>query len=264
MKVKSPTAGLSPAQKTSLRDEGFVRLPGLMPLPLVEAARRAINAALSGGCTELCPGDPEPEGVTGAMEAVRDTPAIRDLLHNSPLLGLAEGLLGGLDPAAKPRGWIVLRYPQLERHAKGPTYHIDGVYTHDERFEDGASNRISRGQLNTNTLKFAIYLSDVPKPDSGNYSVIPGSHRRIAAHVKKHGWEILNEGMPKIDLGRPHQIIGRAGDVVLNNYLLAHDGEQNLSPDIRYAVFFDLAQTEHRARWREALADPWLEWPGLG
>lgn len=260
-KVKT---ALTAAEARHFREQGFVVLPGFVPRAMAEEARRSINAALSGGCAELCPGDPEPSGVTGAMEAVRDTPAISGLLRDSGLLPLAESLLGGLDPAAKPRGWIVLRYPQLERSAKGSNFHIDGVYSRDDELEaSGEAHRIERGTLNTNTLKVAVYLSDLPRPDSGNFSVIPGSHLRMAEFVHKNGWEALLKGMPDLDLGRPLQITGRAGDAVLVHYLTVHDGEQNLSPDIRYAVFFDLAQVRHQSLWREALADPWLEWPGL-
>lgn len=254
---------LTSAQKKQLREEGYVHLPGAVPRPLVDSARRAINATLSGGYPARMPADPVPEDTYKAMQALGPTPVINDLIARTALQGLAESLLGGVDWDCKPTGWIVLRYPQMERLAETPNFHVDGVYMRDEEFEDGAPNRIAPNELCTNTLKIGVYLSDVPRTDCGNFTVLQGSHLRLAKHLKKHGWEVLKKGLPKIDLGKPKQIVGRAGDAILCHYMLAHEGEQNLSPDIRYAVFFNLAQKEHKSRWQAALTDPWLEWPGL-
>lgn len=254
---------LTPAQKKFFREQGYLHLPRVVPRPRVDAALRVVNAALVGdGCAELCPGDPEPVGMSKAIGALRDAPEINALLRESPLAATAESLLGEIDWQANPRGWLVLRFPQLKRLEQEPRYHIDGVYTADHT--SLSDIRIRQGTVSTNSMKVTVYLNDVPREDSGNFALYPGSHLLMARHLREKGWETLLDGMPKLDYGRPPvQIRGRAGDAILCHYLLVHDGVQNLSPHIRYAVFFDLAEKEHNARWKESLVDPWLEWPGL-
>lgn len=258
------TMQLTPAQKTHLREHGFVQLPGIVPRRLIDGALRSVNIALSGGSTELCSGDPDPTGISKAVDALQGTPPINDLVLRSPLKAVAEDLLGEVNWHVKPKGWLVLRYPRPDTDPpKRPNYHIDGIYSRDEAFPDEAYGRIPQGEINSSSMKAMVYLSDVPSPDSGNFTVVPGSHLAMAKHLKKVGWEVLRKGCPKIPLGEPRQILGRAGDAVICHYLLLHDGEKNRSPHIRYAAFFNLSQARHHAQWRESLCDPFLEWPGL-
>lgn len=71
------------------------------------------------------------------------------------------------------------------------------------------------------------------------------------------------EGMPEVALPEPVPVSGRAGDVVLCHYQLAHAAGPNTSPHIRYAVYFRLEHVDHgRQKW-ECLIDVWREWPGM-
>jgi hypothetical protein len=44
---------------------------------------------------------------------------------------------------------------------------------------------------------------------------------------------------------------------------LAHGIAPNVSPHIRYAIFFRLSHEEHRADWKAPMTDLWLHWPGI-
>ncbi|MBX2812506.1 MAG: hypothetical protein KTR25_11880 [Myxococcales bacterium] len=70
----------------------------------------------------------------------------------------------------------------------------------------------------------------------------------------------LRQGMPDVRLGAPQQLLVRAGDVVLANYLLAHAATVNTSARQRRAVFFRLALSDlDDQRW-ERLVRPWSGW----
>jgi ectoine hydroxylase-related dioxygenase (phytanoyl-CoA dioxygenase family) len=70
-------------------------------------------------------------------------------------------------------------------------------------------------------------------------------------------------GMPEVPLPAPQSVTGRAGDVVLCHYQLAHATGPNVSPHIRYAAYFRLEHVDHaRQKW-ECLTDVWREWPGM-
>ncbi|HEX6970994.1 MAG TPA: phytanoyl-CoA dioxygenase family protein, partial [Limnochordia bacterium] len=100
------------------------------------------------------------------------------------------------------------------------------------------------------------------RPFSGNLTVWPGTHRLYEAYFREHGPEALLNGMPPIELPEPVQLTGRAGDVVLCHYQLAHGVAMNVSPHVRYAVYFRLTYSE-RQDWRAPMTDIWLEWPGM-
>ena len=54
-------------------------------------------------------------------------------------------------------------------------------------------------------------------------------------------------------------MVGRAGDLLLAHYLLGHNIGGNTSGVTREAVYFRLRREGHRARWRDCVQDPLLE-----
>ena len=64
-------------------------------------------------------------------------------------------------------------------------------------------------------------------------------------------------------LPKPVPVTGRAGDIVLAHYQMAHAVSPNLSGDIRYMCFFRLSVrglANHRV---ESMLDIWRDWPKL-
>jgi len=61
----------------------------------------------------------------------------------------------------------------------------------------------------------------------------------------------------------PLQVTGRAGDVALVHYQLAHSVGPNISPNVRYAIFFRLKHVVHDDRKWEAMTDLWLDYEGM-
>jgi len=71
------------------------------------------------------------------------------------------------------------------------------------------------------------------------------------------------EKMPPIDIGDPVQITGKAGDIVLCHYQLAHGIASNMSPHIRYALYYRLKHEEHDSVWKETYKNIWMHYPGI-
>lgn len=111
-----------------------------------------------------------------------------------------------------------------------------------------------------NPAEIQIYVSE---PYSGNLAVWPGTHRIYERYFREHGPESLLDGMPPVELPQPTQLMGHAGDVVLCHYQLAHGVAQNVSPHVRYAIYFRLHHVNHDMQWKEAMTDIWVEWAGM-
>ncbi len=238
------------SSRQALLTAGYVSLPGIVPQRQVAAALHTINRAL---------GDRGMEPALLAQFRSRSytpeeqrAPAITELFTQTPLQALAAAWLGQVSPVES--GQIALRFPNTAA-PRPPRAHLDGMHT--------PTNGVPPGEIRNFTALVGVFLSDVPAPDCGNFSVWPGSHLRHAEHFRAHGPGVLLHGMPPLELGSPRQLTARAGDAVLCHYLLGHGVAENASPHVRYAVFFRLTRADHAAvRW-EAMCQPWLEWPGL-
>ena len=167
---------------------------------------------------------------------------------------MAEALLGAGRVKRPDSGQIALSFP-TDGPASTPHPHLDGMYT--------PTNGVPRGQILSFSMLVAVLLSPVEAKDRGNLVVWPATHHLYEAYFRRRGPRSLLEGMPEVALPEPVAVTGRAGDVVLCHYQLAHAAGANTSPHVRYAVYFRLEHVDHgRQRW-EALTDIWREWPGM-
>jgi hypothetical protein len=239
-------------QRQAIYDDGLVHLPGIVPQETVNAALRAINASL--GTAGLPPDKLRTYRSQSYCPELQSTPAITDLLHASPLWQLAESAIGVDKIRPVTSGQIALRFP-TSGPAHPPGVHIDGMHTPD--------NGVPAGTIWNFTALIGVFLSDVPAPDSGNFSVWRGSHRAYETYFREHGPEALLNGMPPVEVGEPEQVLAKAGDAVLAHYQLGHGIAGNASPHIRYAIFFRLFHVDHDSvRW-ECMTDIWREWEGM-
>ena len=86
----------------------------------------------------------------------------------------------------------------------------------------------------------------------------------IADYIAKNGTDSLRDGLGrKIEMPEGVQITGKAGDAVICHYQLAHDKEQNLSHQIRYAAYWRLWHKDAERCQPEGLTDIWREWPAI-
>jgi len=239
---------LAETEQESLVREGYVRVAAAVPPPRIAAALRAINHSIGQG---LCPGDLPTFRARSFCPELQRAPVILELL--GAVWPLVESLLGEGRVEPVRSGQIALAFPQLEPAAP-PYPHLDGLHT--------PTNGVPSGEVRSFTLLVGVMLSDVV-PGAGNLTVWPGSHRLYEAYFREHGPRSLLKDMPPVALPEPVEVTGRAGDLVLCHYQLAHAVGANTSSHVRYAAYFRLKSLGHDDRRWECLTDLWGEWPGV-
>jgi hypothetical protein len=218
---------------------------------MVDRALHAINASVGEGMNR---DEMEILRAQSFCPELREQPIIRDLFGKTPLFDIAESLLGK-DNAKYGRGQIALRFPLHQDPPRAPGWHIDGVPT--------ATNGVTPGGLDSFTMLVAVLLSDLPQENMGNFSVWPRSHRVLEEFFQQRSFDDFQQESRQLDLGTPQQITGKAGDVVICHYQMAHGIAPNTSPFVRYAVFFRVKHPQHNEQKPQQLSNLWLEWPGI-
>jgi hypothetical protein len=243
---------LSHLQKREIYEQGFVQIPGVVPRVMVNAALRAINHSLGEGM----PPDEitRMRAQTYCRELTRE-PAITELINGTPAWSLAESAIGAVKIKPVGSGQIALRFPSMADPPPPARPHLDGMYS--------PTNGVPEGTIQNFTALLAVLLSDLPGPHAGNFTVWPGTHHLYERYFCEHTPQSLLNGMPDIALPEPHQINGQAGDIVLCHYQIAHGVTPNVSPHIRYAVFFRLTHIDHAEQKWESMTDIWREWEGM-
>jgi hypothetical protein len=180
---------------------------------------------------------------------------ILDLLYETRAWEIVESVIAPQKCKLEGKPQIALRFPVMQTPGEMHP-HIDGMYS--------ANNSVRKGTIFSFTALVGIMLSDVPNQYWGNFTGWPGTHRMFAEYFKEHGTGILRKGLPPVKLPEPEQILAKAGDMILCHYLTAHTVVANVSPYIRYAVFFRIRHISHSLHGEKVFTDLWHEWPGIG
>jgi hypothetical protein len=239
-------------QKRHFAEHGFVHVPGVVPRIMVDRALQAINHSLGEG---MDPAEITRFRARSYCPELQGTPPITDLLNRTPAFALAESLVGEGNIAPVSSGQIALRFPTMQDPPPLPNPHLDGMHT--------PTNGVPAGEILSFTLLLGVMLSDLDRPFAGNLAVWPGTHRIYEHYFRERGPQSLLQGMPDVPIPPPVQLTGRAGDVVLCHYQLAHGISPNVSPHVRYAIYFRLHHVAHATQKWEAMTNIWLEWDGL-
>ena len=247
---------LTPQEKRAFRQDGYLKLAGAVPRIMVDRALRAINHSLGAegmNKDEL----PTLRARSYCGEIQRD-PAITDLFNRSTIFPLAESLLGSGNVLPAGAGQIALRFPAAPATDPGPPRgHLDGI--------GSGLNGQAKGQYRRGFTGLAVVLLSKLEADySGNFTVWPGSHLFFEDYFKEHGHQVLENGMPKVDLPNgPLQLQGEPGDVILAHHQIVHTAAPNASAHVRYAAIFRLSHKDCKEIGHDAYTDIWREWPGI-
>jgi len=247
---------LSLAQKREFHEQGYIKVSGVVPKVMIDAALRAVNHSIG----EVGLGGEDMENNRSAFFCAEllEAPVILDLYNKTPVIDIAEDLMGkgNVLPvvAAKP-------YPRFPlppgEDAPEPRGHIDGI--------GSGTNGMAKGVYRRGFTAFAvIYLADLLEPNAGNFTVWPKSHRAYQDYFQEVGHEILAEGMPRIDMPEgPVMVTANAGDLILAHHQMLHTGGPNASPNVRHAVIARLRHKDVAEIEYDAYTDIWREWPGM-
>lgn len=247
---------LTQSQKRSFYEEGYLKIPGVVPQIMVDAALQVINHSL--GEEGMNKDDLPTLRAQSYCKESRQSPAITDLFNKTPVFSLGESLMeeGKLEKTGA--GQIALRFPRpLGAEPPPPRGHLDGL--------GSGLNGSAKGTYRRGFTALAVVLLSPLRGDYwGNFTVWPRSHRFFEDYFKEHGPEVLEEGMPRVELPEgPVMITGEPGDVVLAHHQIVHTAAPNASPHIRYAAIFRMRHAEAAEFGNQAFTDIWHEWPGV-
>lgn len=243
---------LTYAQKKDFYENGYVVVPGVVPRVMIDRAVKAINHSLGEGVERENMGKYRSQTYCPELGTSRE---IMDLLEKTPAFALVESAVGRGDLLTDTDGQIALRFPTLQDPPGSPGPHLDGWVSP----EGGSPEQYIFGF----TALIGVFLSDVSAPGRGNFTVWPGTHRVFEKYFQEHGPLSLVQGMPKIEMPKPVQVLGKPGDIVFAHYLVAHSTGINSSPDIRYTCFFRVKHKDHARESQKMMTDMWLHWPGI-
>ena len=246
---------LTPEQIREFYDRGYVKIPGAISKAMVDTARQAVNHSIG-----ILGPNGEDMSKHRAAQFCRDlngAPVIMDLFNASPVISIAESLMGEGNLQKPIRGaQVAPRFPTvISEIPPEPRGHLDGMGT--------GTNGMPKGVYRRGFTAFAvIYLADVPEPYSGNFTVWPQSHRFFENYLKREGLEILSNGTPRVDLPEgPDMVTGNAGDLIIAHHQMIHTGGPNASPNIRYAAIARLRHIDCDKNGNEGFLDIWREFP---
>ena len=247
---------LTASQKRQFHKEGYIVVRGVIPKVMANAARRAINHSI--GDVGRGQDDLGNYRVGQYCDDLKNTSVITNLYNKTPVIPIAESLIGEGNVLPVGGAQLALRFPgSAAGDLSEPRGHLDGL--------GNGKNGMAKGVYRRGFTAFAvIYLADVPKPWSGNFTVWPKSHTAFAEHFQTHGHEVLKNGTPRIDMPEPPiHVTGKTGDLILAHHQLLHTGGPNASPDVRLAVIARLQHKDVKEIGKDAYTDIWREWPGI-
>lgn len=239
-------------QKQEIFTKGYIKIPGVVPKVMVDEALRAINHSVGEGMNV---DDMDVFRQRSYCPEIQKSPVITDLLNKTPALKLAESAISRGEIKPVERGQIALRFPTRQDPPGELGCHLDGMHS--------PHNGVPKGKILNFTMLVGVYLNALPGPYCGNLAVWPGSHHIYESYFKERGPESLLDGMPKVELPEAEQITVEAGEIVLSHYQVAHGNAPNISPNVRYAIYFRLSRINHDSVMREVMTNIWLEWEGM-
>ena len=241
---------LSYVQRKELFENGYVHVPGVIPQVMLDEVKKAINHSL--GEEGMDKDQLHILRSQSYCKEIQYKPVISDLFNKTPIIDLVDSVIDTTKVYPIGGAQIALRFPTMADPVQPARPHIDGMYS--------PNNGVTEGTISNFTALVGVLLSDLPEDNAGNFTVWPGTHRKYEKYFREHGPEALLNGMPPIEMPEPIQIKGKAGDVVICHYQLAHGIGPNTSPNIRYATFFRINHVDIKNDWKAPMKDIWMHY----
>jgi hypothetical protein len=243
--------GITRADIAAFRTRGYVVVPGALDDRQLTSGRATAAAMLA---AHPPPADQAGPYFLWPRFEGGDASGLLAFYRDSGIAQLAAGLLRPDLAVGEPDfAQLGTTIPPWPHRPGGP--HVDGLTPPEPD-----------GRPGTFTLLAGAWLSDQSSPNQGNLWIWPGTHLRFATYLAEHGADALARLHPApyahVGLGEPVQVTGPTGSVVFAHYLLGHNIGGHDGPagaPARQVVYYRLHATGHRARWRDAVISPLLE-----
>ncbi|KAJ3371315.1 hypothetical protein HDU91_005342 [Kappamyces sp. JEL0680] len=257
---------LDGAARRELREDGFTVLRSAIEPHLLQPAKAAVNKRLGQCCRS-------PNALLS--DHSQEKPVL-DAFNLSIVPRLLERIFGPGDYTTHSPIQVATNFPgdlclpgTLSSSAEhfrllSEEWHIDGI---PNAFHRG-SGQDHFGSIRNFDCLVGILLTDTPQPMMGELCVYQSSHLLLSRHFKETGLQkVKNDGMAALPTGsktsavlgdRIQHVLGRAGDVVVANYLTAHFIAPNCSSEIRSVLYVRVKSP--RSSGDTSLLDPLFHW----
>ena len=119
---------LTRRQKLDFHEYGYLKLSGIVPRVMVDAARHAINHSI--GNVGMHEEDLATMRARSYCQELQKDPVLTDLFNKTPIVPLAESLVGAGNVLPAASAQIALRFPgPLTADPGEPRGHLDGLGT---------------------------------------------------------------------------------------------------------------------------------------
>lgn len=214
---------LTAAEQEAFDRDGYLRVEGALTPEHAAELIGVIDRLDRGGRLEA---PATYAGVTNRVQhlnAVGLDPAFVDLVDHPTTFPKVWGILGW--NIFLQNMHLMLTPPEPREGPRGPGgWHQDNGRRTLDMPELEIPARLS--------LKVGYFLTDVTKPDMGNFWVVPGSHRRRSIGVKPGAGGLVPGAEP---------VLLRAGDALVFDARVWHSGSPNYSQLTRKVLFFAYA-----------------------
>ena len=257
--------------RTRFRNDGFYKFEKAISNDLIRAARMELNRELGSG--------EKPVAAYKAKTSSSQLPIV-NLVKKSVIPYLLQELLG--DEAnhfvkAATHAQIILRFPGdlcPSEHSPMTTPEHFVRVRHNWHIDGFASN-VSKdaeffGEIHNFNALIGVVLKDIEKPMSGELGIYPGSHVALSKWFKRQSnlESVRDFGVTRFPHNETDKMFHEgvvhatadAGDVFLLNHMTAHFVCPNVSPEIRYAVYFRLSNADFNVGNLKAIHNPWHNW----
>lgn len=213
-----PTRQLTDEQKARWAIDGYLVLPGVLSRAEVARLKREVDRLYRKHVTRSPNGDPT-KGLDH-RNATEDSEVLIEFIDHPATFGLVLDLLGPY-----------IQLSMAEVLVRPPSTAFKG-YIHTDGGEAMRRIRVTETSWPLQ-LKIQYFLTDVLRPDSGNFLVFPGSHLRPYPE---------GNPLPTVDAPGAVQVCVRAGDAAIFPHSLWHGGAPNLSKRPRKTLIYCYSQ----------------------
>lgn len=208
---------LTDEQKHQWREDGFLLLKGALTPEEVAKLTAVVDAIYA---PHLQQPDVKPEAGLDRRNVMEENALFVELMDHPATFPVVLALLGPYIQLSMSE--VIVRPPNPEG---SPLLHTDGG-------QAMRQIRITDDSLPLQ-IKIQYFLTDVDAPDSGNFTVVPGSHRRPFPEGGVAGGPYISDAV---------QLCVRAGDAAFFPHALWHGYVTNRSAQTRKSLIYCYSQ----------------------
>lgn len=213
-----PTRQLTEAQKSQWAIDGYLVLPGVLSQTEVKRFRQEVDRFYRKHVIQNPNGDPA-KGLDH-RHAIEESEVLLELIDHPATFDLVLDLLGPY-----------IQLSMAEVLVRPPNTDFKG-YIHTDGGEAMRRIRVTETSWPLQ-LKIQYFLTDVVKPNSGNFIAFPGSHLRPYPE---------REPFPSVNTPGTVQLCVKAGDAAVFAHSLWHGVAPNLSSRSRKTLIYCYSQ----------------------